>query len=127
VDRFFDELAKDSGLAVYGLQEVMDSLKSGNVELLLISEEFDWVRAGLSCPKCGFGDEKTLRKENLKEEKCPKCGSGMESLSEKELMDEIIKLAEDMSTEVEMISVHTQKGEQLKELGGIGGILRYRA
>ena len=36
-------------------------------------------------------------------------------------------MAEGMGTKVEMISVSTTKGEQLKELGGIGGILRYKA
>ena len=51
--RFFDELGKDSGLAIYGVKEVAETLKSGSVEVLLISEHFDWVKARLCCPKCG--------------------------------------------------------------------------
>jgi stalled ribosome rescue protein Dom34 len=51
----------------------------------------------------------------------------MEIAGEKRLEDEILKVAEGIGTAVEIISTDTPKGEQLKELGGIAGILRYRA
>ena len=51
----------------------------------------------------------------------------MEVKSEKDVTDEIIRKAEEMGTAIEEISTDTQKGEQLKELGGIAGILRFRA
>jgi peptide chain release factor subunit 1 len=126
LDRFFDELGKDSGLAVYGLKEVVGALQAGNVELLLLSEEFDWVKVNLEC-SCGFRIEKPLRKEHVDNEKCPKCDSRLEVKTRKDLVDDIISTAENMGTHVESISVSTTRGEQLKELGGIGGILRYRA
>ena len=59
--------------------------------------------------------------------KCEKCGADLEPTEEKALEDDILKIAEDMGTSIELISVDTPKGEQLKELGGIAGILRYRA
>jgi stalled ribosome rescue protein Dom34 len=42
-----------------------------------------------------------------------------------EAIDEIIKEAESFSTNVEIISTETREGNQLKELGGYGVILRY--
>ncbi len=124
--RFFDELGKDSGLAIYGVKEVVQTLKSGSVEVLLLSEHFDWVRAKLKCPKCGEEKDVIMVRKKAEENKCKKCDELYEILAEKDLTDEIVKLAEDMGTEVEMVSGDTKEGNQLKEMGGIGGILRYK-
>ncbi|MGV8168482.1 MAG: peptide chain release factor aRF-1 [Candidatus Nanoarchaeia archaeon] len=47
-----------------------------------------------------------------------------ESVDEK-IIDEIIAEAEKFSTNVELISVETREGNQLKEIGGYAAILRY--
>lgn len=127
LDRFFTELEKDSGLAVYGFFETANALKAGNIELLLISDAFDWVRTGFECPSCKYKAEKIVDRKQIGEQKCPECNSKMEVKGEKEITESIIKTAEEMGTKVEIISTETQRGEQLKELGGIGGILRYRS
>lgn len=125
LERFFSELSKDSGLAVYGFREVVDALKSGNLELLLMSEDFDWVKVKFKC-ECGFETEKVLNRKQIDEQKCPECNSRMEVIEEKELTEDLIKMADDMATVVEVISTNTGMGEQLMEIGGIGGILRYK-
>jgi peptide chain release factor subunit 1 len=125
LDRFFGEFERDSGLGIYGFHEVYDALKSGNVEILLLSETFDWVKTGFECT-CGFKTEKILKREQINEQKCPECNAKLEVKEEKDITDDVIKLAEEMDTKIEIISVHTQRGEQLKELGGIAGILRYK-
>lgn len=124
--KFFDEFGKDSGLAVYGFKEVLKGLESGNLEILIISEGMDWVKAGLEC-NCGFRTTKVLDRKQLDSQKCPECNSGLEVTSEKELTEELVKLAEQMSTTVEIVSTGTGMGEQVKELGGIVGILRFKA
>jgi peptide chain release factor subunit 1 len=125
LERFFSELSKDSGLAVYGFREVSDALKSGNLELMILSEGFDWVRTRFKCA-CGFGTEKTLNRKQIDEQHCPECNSRMEVAEEKEVTENLIKIAQDMGTGVEIVSTHSGMGEQLMELGGISGILRYR-
>ena len=50
----------------------------------------------------------------------------MEVTGEKEMTEELIKMADDIGTDVEIISTNTGRGEQLMEIGGIGGILRYK-
>ncbi len=124
LDRFFEHFAKDTGLAVYGIREVIGALKEGNMEMLLISEEFDWVKAEVSCT-CGFKEERIVTKPELPGT-CPKCGKKLTVSSEHELIEEIVEMGEKMNTEVVIVSTHTQKGVQLKELGGIAGILRFR-
>jgi peptide chain release factor subunit 1 len=126
LERFFGELHKDSGLAVYGFFETLESLKSGNVEILLVSEAFDWVRANFEC-SCGEVSEKAVNRKRLETQKCQKCGKDLQVTGEEDLMEKILKMGEDAGTSVEVISDGTGMGEQLKELGGIAGILRYKA
>jgi peptide chain release factor subunit 1 len=126
LERFFGEFAKDSGLALYGFHEVMDALKAGNIEILLLSDGFDWIDAKYECPKCVFKKDEVLRKQDAKGHKCDKCDSPLKLTGENDLTEEIVKLAENMGTTIENISIDTPRGEQLKELGGIAGILRYR-
>ena len=125
LERFFDHFAKDTGLATYGLKESVEALKAGNMELLLISEDFNMINAHYKC-SCGHEEDVVLHREELKGKECPKCKGNMEPVAEKDLMDEVVKMAEQMGTEVEVISSDTRKGQQLKEMGGIAGILRFK-
>lgn len=126
LDRFFGEFAKDSGIGVYGLHEVMEAARAGNMEMLLISDGFDWVKASFECPKCGFRKEETMRREDASGQKCGQCGNPLKLTGENDLNEDVIKLAEATGAVIEHISIDTPKGEQLKELGGVAGILRYR-
>lgn len=126
LERFFSELQKDSGLAAYGIKEVVQALEAGNLETILISEGFDYVKVDFKC-SCGKTETKVLKRELIENHKCPKCESKMEIVKEHILEEEMIELAEKMGTVVEVISTDTEGGEQLKELGGIAGILRYKA
>lgn len=83
--KFFNELAKDTGLAEYGEDDVMRALKLGAVDTLLISES---------------------------------------------VADEIVKKfeeeADNVGTEVVIISTETREGVQLQQMGKIAAILRYQ-
>lgn len=87
LERFFTDLAKDTGLAVYG-ERTLELLHKGVVDILLISDRYF---------KEHEGEMETLLKES-----------------------------ESMGTQVEIVSPESQRGSQLQELGGIGGILRYK-
>lgn len=127
LERFFGEFARDSGLAVYGLREVEGSLKAGSVEILIVSEAFEWVRISSQCSKCGFREERLVRKSDALLPKCGSCGANANTTGEKSVLDDLLKLAEQSGPSVEYVSADTPKGEQLKELGGIAAILRYRS
>lgn len=124
--RFFNELGRDSGMAIYGLRETVEAIKSGTVETLLFSEHLDWVKAKVHCQKCNEEKDVMMLRDKLESLRCAKCNELYEILAEKDLTDDIIKMAEEMSTIVEMISSETKEGSQLREMGGIGGILRYK-
>jgi len=58
--------------------------------------------------------------------KCPKCNSEMKVEEEIELSEVLSEQAKGLGTEVEIISADSREGAQFKELGGIGGILRFK-
>jgi peptide chain release factor subunit 1 len=127
LERFFSEFAKDSGLAVYGLREVAQALKAGSVEMLLVSESFDWENVSFQCSKCNYRETRLMRKSEALSLKCSKCGANANVTEEKSVLNELLKLTESSNASVEYASVDTPKGEQLKELGAIAAILRYRS
>jgi len=124
MENFFGHLQKDDGLAVYGIDEVKQALEYGAVNTLLISEEFDWLRVKLKC-SCGHLMERDT-KPDKKHFNCPKCGNEMTIEDEVELVDILSDKAKGSGTEVEIVSTETREGVQFKELGGVGGILRFR-
>jgi peptide chain release factor subunit 1 len=126
LEGFFSELAKDSGLAVYGLKETAKALEMGAVETLLVSEAFEWVHAKLQCQSCKNEIEKIVKTGKKHSVKCPKCDNVMEILEEGDAIEKLGETAEEVDTTVEIISTDTREGEQLFEMGGIAGILRYK-
>ncbi len=125
LEKFFSELSKDSGLAVYGLNETLQALEKGAVETLLVSEDFDWTYVELECPACSKKIEKMVKRDKKNDVKCPDCQEAMEIVAEKDALEKLDEFAEQVSTTVEMISTDSREGEQLHEMGGIAGLLRY--
>jgi len=123
MENFYGHLQKDDGLSVYGLDETKKAINMGAVETLLISEEYDWVRVKLKC-QCGQEIEKDIKPGvNYK---CLNCGAVMEIIEEKDLIEVLSEEVKNFGTNVEIISVDSTEGEQFKNLGGIGGILRFK-
>ena len=83
--KFFNLLATDAEMTEYGVDQVMEAVKAGTVDILLLSEELD---------------EKKI--EEFEEE------------------------AKKLGTDVRIISTETREGVQLKEIGKVAAILRYR-
>ncbi|MDI6644281.1 MAG: peptide chain release factor aRF-1 [Methanobacteriaceae archaeon] len=128
VQRFLGELVSDEGLASYGEAEVRKNLQMGAVEILLLSEDINSRRDSFECPSCGFIQEKTFKEsQNESEEICSQCSEKMNLTETKDVIDDFVDMAEEVGSEVEIISTETEEGMQLlKAFGGIGAILRYR-
>lgn len=123
MEEFFSHLKKDDGLSVYGIDEVKKAMNMGAIQVLILSEDLEWVRLRLKC-QCGQEVEKDAKRGQ--EHKCPKCGSVMNVIEEKELLEVLPEEAKLFSSTVEIVSGESVEGEQLKALGGIGAILRYK-
>ncbi len=128
VQKFLTELVSDEGLASYGEAEVRKNLEMGAVEVLLLSEDINSRRDKFECPSCGFIDAKTFKNTKTEsEENCPQCGEKMNLIESKDVIDDFVEMAEEVGSEVEIISTETEEGMQLlKAFGGVGAVLRYR-
>ncbi|OPY22890.1 MAG: Peptide chain release factor subunit 1 [Methanobacterium sp. PtaU1.Bin242] len=128
VQRFLHELVDENGLASYGEAEVRRNLAMGAVEVLLLSENLKKKRLIYHCPSCQGKTEKTVKREAETEEMtCPSCGEKMKTEEGRDLIDSFVDMAEEVGSEVEIISTETEEGMQLlKAFGGIAAILRYR-
>lgn len=128
VQRFLTELVDENGLASYGEAEVRQNLINGAVEVLLLSEDIKSKRYTYHCTSCGAEEEKTIKNEGKIEEKvCENCGDTMKLSSSQDVISDFVAMAEEVGSEVEIISTETEEGMQLlRAFGGIGAILRYR-
>ncbi|MFA0834259.1 MAG: peptide chain release factor aRF-1 [Methanobacterium formicicum] len=128
VQRFLTELVDENGLASYGEAEVRQNLINGAVEVLLLSEDVKSKRYTYECSSCGSQEEETVKNEGESQEKtCKNCGETMKVASSEDIISDFVKLAEEVGSDVEVISTETEEGMQLlRAFGGIGAILRYR-
>jgi len=102
------EILKD-GLAVYGIKETLESVKNGQVELLIIEKEYK--PRGWICEHCQVVEEGM-------DSTCPYCGN---KTSKVDIIEEILEFAKRTDAEVEFTD-----DEEIKNLGHVGGILRYK-
>ena len=109
VIRLKEEILKHS-LAVYCLEDLIETVKNGHIELLLVSKGYNL--RGWICEKCQLLDS------GIKD-KCPNCGG---KVSEVDVIEEIIEFAERTDTKIEFVD----DNPILQELGGVGGLLRFK-
>jgi peptide chain release factor subunit 1 len=136
VQQFLAEIGKDSGLAVYGVDEVKKSLENGAVKTLLISEDLDTLLVTVKCSSCGYSEDLVIKpadlvkfEVDLPKKQCPKCGNTTLNISDrKPLIDFFTELAEKANVKVEMISSSHEEGEMLlNSFGGLAAILKYKS
>jgi peptide chain release factor subunit 1 len=135
VQEFLKHLGEDDGLATYGEDEVIQQLKNINVYMLLISDSIRRWYVTLQCRTCEFKEIRIIDMDdweefesNLSTLNCLKCGGGYYDVLEREdLIEVLVKMAEDAQAKLEVISIHTEEGEMLyRSFGGIGAITKYR-
>jgi peptide chain release factor subunit 1 len=128
VQRFLTELVDEHGLASYGEAEVRQNLQMGAVEILLLSEDIKSLRISYECQSCGNKEDVTIKKEvDTEFVSCSSCGDKNRPLSERDVIDDFVDMAEEVGSEVEIISTETEEGMQLlRAFGGIAALLRYR-
>ncbi len=131
VQRFFREINSDSGLAIYGVKDILAALKKAAVDTILINDDADTLYLKATCKKCGNIVEKFVQRSQLVSEKqklliCEKCGSNEVEITERDIVDYLADAAIDSGANVEVISSKTEDGAMMKNFGGISAILRYR-
>ncbi len=128
VNRLMSEIKDpDAGLATYGEEEVLKALRMGAVDTLLISDGIDKEKVEYECPECGNEGSMSVDTDSNQEPTCPECDSEVDIEDRTDLIDVLFEEAENVGTDVELISDESEEGQLLlNAFGGIAGILRFR-
>jgi peptide chain release factor subunit 1 len=132
VERLLAELAKQDGLAVSGLDPVLDAIKKGEVETALMTDSTDMIEAVATCKKCGLSKAKIIDKKQIYalqemiSRPCERCNSVEYEVEEKDIVDVLEDVASQTDASVEVISTVSEEKTKLAALGGFAALLRYR-
>jgi peptide chain release factor subunit 1 len=132
VQRLMTELAKQDGLATYGLAAVLDALKKGAVEVAIVSDSTGIVETAAVCKKCGLPKTMIVDKKNVEtlremiSRPCERCGAVDYETEEKDIVDVLEDAATQTDARVEVISTKSGEKAELMALGGVAALLRYR-
>ncbi|TAL48602.1 peptide chain release factor 1 [archaeon] len=124
MSKFLTELAKN-GNVVYGLENVKKALNLGAVDMLLLYENLELQHVKLICSS-GHEAVRDIVEFDIKFQKCDTCGSPMKAESMEDISESLSEKAKEFGAKVEYISSDTPEGNQFKQLGGIGAMLRYK-
>lgn len=139
IQKYFDEIALDTGKYCFGIADTLKALDMGAVETLIVWEALDTMRHTL---RNAAGDEvivfnspaDKLEKDkekvaDLKEKFMDKStGLEMEQAAEPQaLLEWFAEKYKEFGATLEFVTNKSQEGSQfVKGFGGIGGILRYK-
>ncbi len=102
---------------------------------MLVSDSIKRWSVTLECRTCGFKETRIVDMDDyeefensLNELNCLKCeGGNYEIIEREDLIEVLVKMAEDAEARLEIISTHTEEGEMLyRSFGGIAAITKYR-
>jgi peptide chain release factor subunit 1 len=104
--------ARSNGRGVTGLRRVLRSLEMGEVQTLLLAENY--TAHAVECPSCGHLDAHMVRY-------CPVCGRGTQKLED--VREALVPAA--IRRDVELMYVKDEP--EFENVGGIAALLRFRA
>ena len=104
--------ARSNGRGVTGLRRVLRSLEMGEVQTLLMAENY--TAHAVECPSCGHLDAHMVRY-------CPVCGRGTEKLED--VCEALVPAA--IRRDVELVYVEDEP--EFENVGGIAALLRFRS
>ena len=131
VNKFIEKIATN-GLATYGYQEVIESIKQGKAETVLVSEGLEWIIHKYKCESCNQYTYRIIRdktKEEIIETPCQYCNNKTDEneVEVADIYDYLVDLSLNYGTKVTLISIETPEGNQFfGTFGGLGALLRYK-
>ena len=132
VEKLFNEINNNTGLGIYGLDDIINHLKNNIVGKIIITNNTELYRIESKCKKCERIQEKIVErikviptKTELQNSSCPSCQSTDINVFDQDIIDYIAILALKTGTSVEVISGVSEHGTMLASIGKIGAILRY--
>ncbi|MCW4018963.1 MAG: hypothetical protein NWF00_09850 [Candidatus Bathyarchaeota archaeon] len=133
VERLLAHIGQDDGLAIAGLDLVLEALKDGEVEVALVTDSTDIIEAVAMCKRCGLSRSKIVDRadkvqtvQSMISSPCERCKLVDYEVEEKDIVDVLEDLAAQTNAMVEVISTESEEKAKLTTFGGVAAILRYR-
>ena len=132
VEKLFKHINNNSGLAAYGLKEIINLLKNNVVSQIIITNDINLHRIEIKCKRCNNITEEIVerlqvipKKTELLNLPCPKCKSKDSEAATQDIIDYFSLIATKTGTKIEVVSGKAEHGMMLSSIGKIGAILRY--
>lgn len=129
ISKFFDEISKDSGKYVFGVEDTLTCMEMGAVETLIVFENLDIYRYTLQNTATGETVTKHLTETQAKDDKHfhdEETGVELETKQKELLVEWIANEYKKFGCVLEFVTDKSQEGSQFcRGFGGIGGLLRY--
>jgi peptide chain release factor subunit 1 len=129
VQRYFDEISKDTSRYCFGVVDTLRALEQGAVETLIIWENLEHTRVELENAQTNEKEVKILSKkemENTANFVDPATVVDLEIRESEPFVDWIAANYKTYGTTLEFITDRSQEGAQfVRGFGGIGGLMRY--
>ncbi len=132
VEELFKHINNNSGLAAYGLKEIIKLLKKNVVSQIIITGDIDLHRIEIKCKRCNNMTEEIVeriqvipKKTELLNLPCPNCKSKDSEAATQDIIDYFALIATKTGTKIEVVSGKAEHGMMLSSIGKIGAILRY--
>jgi peptide chain release factor subunit 1 len=129
LERFYVEIAKDSGKYIFGLKETMEAVENGMVDVLIIWENIDFLRLALKNNNGDIIYETISDNSKVSGPKFKPENSDIEyEIVERiQLSEWLLNNYKKYVNHLEIVTDKTNEGNQfVKGFNGIGGILRYK-
>ena len=133
VQRLLADIGKQDGLAIAGLDSVLNALKNGEVEVALVTDSTDMTEIVVMCKRCELSRAKIVDKakkvqtvQEMISSPCQKCNAVEYEVEEKDIIDVLEDVASQTDARVEVISPESEEKAKLRALGGFAALLRYR-
>lgn len=129
IQKYFDEIALDTGKYCFGIVDTLKALDMGAVETLIVWEGLDTQRNTL---RNAAGDEIIVHSSSADKDRekfiDKATGSEMEQAAEPQpLLEWFAENYKQFGATLEFVTNKSQEGSQfVKGFGGIGGLLRYK-
>ena len=130
VSKFFEEIALDTGLVVFGVEDTMKAMEVGALETMMLFEDLEVTRYVLKNPI--KGDQRTLilnptQEKNSKFFRDTENNVDYDVIEKDPLAEWLCNNYGRFGIKIEFITDKSQEGFQfVKGFGGIGGFLRYK-
>lgn len=133
IKKFISEVHMGKGLGVYGIFDVINYLKNGVADMVIVTDDITFLRLEVKCNKCENIQEKFIdradlikTKQDILSKPCPKCNSPDQTSLEQDIVEYFEELCALSGARLEIISGKTEEGSQLVSLGRVGAILRFK-